>query len=147
MHNHGSQVQKYANVGKHGVNVCRRRQTMVERMHNHGSMGPGWIAIEQSTPTGQATAIPCGPDSMQFPRWIPWGPGLVGAAGRDSMHNHGSQGRHDAQPWTPRDLVGIPSSDQRRPGQHDAIPCGPKVRKTTITRKKPEAYFRRVSPK
>ena len=47
MHNHGSQGQKYADVGKHGLNVCRRRAgtrctTLDPRagsMHNHGSMG------------------------------------------------------------------------------------------------------------
>ena len=39
--------RKYADVGKHWLNVCRRRQTLGERrqtpgrdsMHNHGSMG------------------------------------------------------------------------------------------------------------
>ena len=55
-----------------------------------------------------------GRDSMQFPQSIPWGPGLVGAAGRDSMQ---------FPRWIPGDLVGVPSSDQRRPGQHDADVC------------------------
>jgi hypothetical protein len=65
-----------------------------------------------------------GRDSMQFPQSIPWGPGLVGAAGRDSMHNLGSQGQHDAQPWIHGDLVGVSSSDQHRPGQQQQSPSG-----------------------
>ena len=53
--------------------------------------------MDWSTLTGPAAAaaIPTGGDSMQFLRWIPW------------------------------DLVGVPSSNQRRPGQQDAIPFGP----------------------
>jgi alkylated DNA nucleotide flippase Atl1 len=40
MHNHGSQGQKYADVGKHWVNVCRRRQTLGERMQTSANAGP-----------------------------------------------------------------------------------------------------------
>jgi hypothetical protein len=56
---------------------------------------------------------------MQFPQSIPWGPGLVGAAGRDSMHNHGSMGRDLMQfpRWIHRPRrVGVPSSDLWGPG-------------------------------
>ena len=37
------------------------------------------------------------------------------------MHNLGSQGQHDAQPWIPWDLVGVPSRDPRGPVL-DAVP-------------------------
>ena len=74
-------------------------------MHNHGSQGrkyaQPWIHRRRR---------------VGVPSSDPWGPGLVGAAGRDSMQ---------FPRWIPGDLVGVPSSDQRRPGQHDAIPCGP----------------------
>ena len=143
MHNLGSQGQKYADVCKHGVNVCKRLQTLDERMHNHGFQGT-WLEFHRVINTDRAsnsnplragtrahnlgshgTWLEChrvingGRYSMQFLRSIPWGPGLVGAAGRDSS----------AQPWIPGDLVGVPSSDQRGPGQHDAQPWipGPEV--------------------
>jgi hypothetical protein len=66
------------------------------------SCGPGLDAVPSMDPTGASMMHnhgSMGRDSMQFPQSIPWGPVLVGAAGRDSMHNLGSMGQHDAQPW------------------------------------------------
>ena len=40
------------------------------------------------------------------------------------MHNLGSQGQHDAKPWIPGDLVGVPSRDSRGPGQQQQSPAG-----------------------
>jgi hypothetical protein len=80
--------RKYADVGKRRAGTrCTTMDPRAGSMHNLGSMGR---------------------DSMQFPQSIPWGPVLVGAAGRDSMQ---------FPRWIPRDLVGVPSSDQRRPGR------------------------------
>ena len=107
--------RKYADVGKHWVNVCRRRQTLGERRQTPGQHDaqpwiPGdLVGVPSMDPWGPGLdAQPWIPgDLVGVPSMDPWGPGL------------------DAQPWIPRDLVGVPSSDQRRPGQHDAIPCGP----------------------
>ena len=54
MHNHGSQGRKYADVCKHGVNVCRRLQTLGERMHNLGSYGT-WLAFHRVIHGGRAS--------------------------------------------------------------------------------------------
>jgi hypothetical protein len=40
---------------------------------------------------------------LEFPR-------VINADRASSMHNPGSMGQHDAQPWIHGDLVGIPSS-------------------------------------
>jgi hypothetical protein len=74
--------------------------------------------------------INAGPVLNAVPSINPWA---------SMMHNTGSHGQQYAQPWIHGDLVGIPSSDQRRPGQQlrtsanrstpsrvaAAIPCGP----------------------
>ena len=52
MHNHGSIGRKYADVGKHWVNVCRRLQTWGERMHNLGSQGT-WLAFHRAIHGGR----------------------------------------------------------------------------------------------
>ena len=112
--------RKSADVGKHWLNVCRRRQTLVERrqtpgrdsMHNHGSMvrkyAQPWIPGPEVCTTMDPWASmmhnhgSMGRDSMQFPQSIPWGPGMVGAAGRDSSAQpwiHG--GQHDADVGKP----------------------------------------------
>ena len=75
MHNHGSQGQKYADVGKHWLNVCRRRQTLVERrqtpgrdsMHNHGSQGT-WLEFHRVINADRASMMqsPAGRDWLEL---------------------------------------------------------------------------------
>jgi hypothetical protein len=64
---------------------------------------------------GQHDAIPCGPVLDAVPLMDTWA---------SMMHNTGSHGQQYAQPWIHGDLVGIPSSDQRRPGQQLRSPAG-----------------------
>jgi hypothetical protein len=100
MHNHGSMGQHDAQPWIPGPEVCTTMDPWASMMHNLGSMGR---------------------DSMQFPRWIQgtWlefhrvinadrASMMQSPAGRDSMQ---------FPRWIPRDLVGVPSSDQRRPGR------------------------------
>jgi hypothetical protein len=125
--------RKYADVGKHWLNVCRRRQTLVERrqtpgrdsMHNHGSMGRKYA---QPWIHGDLVGVPSSDPwaGTRCTTMDPWA---------SMMHNLGSQGRKYAQPWIPGDLVGVPSMDPMGAsmmhnlgsmGQHDAQPWIPR---------------------
>jgi hypothetical protein len=95
-------------------------------MHNPGSMGQDeaqpWIhgdlvGIPSSyrLRDGLQLRFPAG--RLEFDR-------VINADRASSMHNPGSMGQHDAQPWIHGDLVGIPSSYRLRDGLQLRFPAG-----------------------
>jgi hypothetical protein len=90
-----------------GPAVCTTMDPRASMVHNHGSHG-------------DLVGVPSSADRASSSNPHGRGPSWSSLDGRQIDHRR--PGQHGAQPWIPRDLVGVRSSDQRRPGQQQQSP-------------------------